>query len=59
MFRVRQGSPCTVIRPDGSEVQHITRRESLFDLEELVADPICCVAPAVGNLYGFVPHNVH
>ena len=53
MFLIKKNTPVTVVRPTGEEVDHVTRKDNMFDKHEVVADPLFSLAPAVGELFGF------
>ena len=53
MFLIKKNTPVTVVRPSGEEVEHVTRKDNMFDKHEVVADPLFNLAPSVGELFGF------
>ena len=53
MFLIKKNTPVTVVRPSGEEVEHVTRKDNIFDKHEVVADPLFNLAPSVGELFGF------
>jgi len=55
MFLVPVGIPCQVthVEKNLGPIEHITRKENLFEKHEVVFDPLFNLAPAMGDLYGF------
>tara|TARA_Y100000310_G_scaffold17817_1_gene17621 strand:- start:189 stop:416 length:228 start_codon:yes stop_codon:yes gene_type:complete len=55
MFLVLKGTPCQVTHFEKKlgPVEHVTRKDNLFDKHEVVFDPLFNLAPSLGDLYGF------